>query len=319
MTGRAQHSGKKLQNIYVIATPYSTILDHMRIADEVQFKYDRCVRALEERGDDIRTLPVYGIGHSLGSVIQLLIGSRYAVERAGNVHISFNNKPVVEAVPFFSPMISPMAQNLGPILDGLQSSPILKNGFEMAAQQFKGVSPPLMRQLLPFVEQLQLLYKEVSSGRADFTPTPAETARLVKAYYSTSRNMLIRFSDDTIDETSTLAALLQESAVGSILDLTLRALPGDHARPLQQPPPDIPPEVAEAASRGGALFESLAGGTPLGDLAKGISALGRDSKSNSLKNSIRDNMDKLVDELIMWMDLHPRMPRSLPAPQSQQL
>ncbi|KAK4380539.1 hypothetical protein RND71_002401 [Anisodus tanguticus] len=39
---------------------------------EVQFKFDRCLRFLQERVQD---LPVFGIGHSLGSVIHLLIGN----------------------------------------------------------------------------------------------------------------------------------------------------------------------------------------------------------------------------------------------------
>lgn len=60
----------------VIATPYGTSLDHLRSADESQFKFDRTLRAL---GPEFSLLPTYGVGHSLGAVIQLLICSRYAV------------------------------------------------------------------------------------------------------------------------------------------------------------------------------------------------------------------------------------------------
>ncbi|CAK9162715.1 unnamed protein product [Ilex paraguariensis] len=77
------------QGILVIATPYASGFDHFFIADEVQFKFDRCLRVLQETVQD---LPTFGIGHSLGSVIHLLIGSRYAVQRNGNILMAFNNK-----------------------------------------------------------------------------------------------------------------------------------------------------------------------------------------------------------------------------------
>lgn len=45
----------------------------------------------------------------------------------------------------------------------------------------------------------------------------------------------MKFKDDLIDETPTLAqALSTDSAISSILDLSIRMLPGDHGLPLQQ-------------------------------------------------------------------------------------
>lgn len=45
----------------------------------------------------------------------------------------------------------------------------------------------------------------------------------------------MRFKDDTIDETSILAKVLSsDSAISSMLDMSTRLLPGDHALPLQQ-------------------------------------------------------------------------------------
>ncbi|KAK3265941.1 hypothetical protein CYMTET_25417 [Cymbomonas tetramitiformis] len=64
----------------VVATPFKSSLDLMRIADEAQFKYDACTRVL---GREIEGLPLYGVGHSLGALIHLIIGSRYATNRTG--------------------------------------------------------------------------------------------------------------------------------------------------------------------------------------------------------------------------------------------
>lgn len=37
------------RDVLVIATPYASGFDHFYIADEVQFKFDRCLRFLQER------------------------------------------------------------------------------------------------------------------------------------------------------------------------------------------------------------------------------------------------------------------------------
>ncbi|XP_050889164.1 uncharacterized protein LOC127131561 [Lathyrus oleraceus] len=81
------------KGVLVIATPYASGFDHFFIADEVQFKFDRCYRTLQET---VKELPIFGVGHSLGSLVHLLIGSRYAVQRSGNVLMAFNNKVFIQ-------------------------------------------------------------------------------------------------------------------------------------------------------------------------------------------------------------------------------
>jgi hypothetical protein len=57
----------------------------------------------------------------------------------------------------------------------------------------------------------------------------------IRSYYGISRNLLIKFKDDQIDETSILAQVLSsEAAISSLLDMSIRSLPGDHGLPLQQ-------------------------------------------------------------------------------------
>lgn len=69
-----------------------------------------------------------------------------------------------------------------------------------------------------------------------------------------SRNLLVRFVSDQIDETPQLASMLQTSTVAtsstsSSLSLTVRNLPGDHVRPLRQAFRDLPPELAQVATQ----------------------------------------------------------------------
>ncbi|KAH7663948.1 alpha/beta-Hydrolases protein [Dioscorea alata] len=283
----------------VIATPFASGFDHFLIADEVQSKYDRCFRFLK---DTVNDLPTFGVGHSLGSCIHLLIGSRYAIQRTGNVLMAFNNKEASSAIPLFSPVIVPMAQSFGPLLSQLTSSPTIIRGAEIAMKQLENLSPPIMKQVLPLVEQLPPLYTDLVKGREDFTPKPEEARRLVKSYYGVPRNLLIKFKDDTIDETPTLAQVLSvESAISSSLDMSIRSLPGDHGLPLQQILPDVPPAMADAVNRGGEILANLTVGTPWESVAKEV---GNTFGSNSgiLRAQISKEVNNLVDEIVSWMD-----------------
>lgn len=280
----------------VIATPFASGFDHLRIADEAQFKFDRCSRQLRSELPD--SLPIFGLGHSLGALTQLLIGARYAVERTGNVFLSFNNKEATTAIPLLAPVLAPMAKNFGPLLTQLTASPQLRMGAEMALKQLETLTPPLFRQVLPLVEQLPPLYADLADGKDRFIPSPEDTSRLIKSYYGVGRNLLVRFKDDTIDETLDLAQTLgSESAVSSYLDMSVRTLPGDHTRPLQQILPEVPPVMADAVNRGSRLLESLAAGTPLAAVMKGVS----DSASVQLREQVIQDIEKLVDEVAGWM------------------
>ncbi|KAG8365737.1 hypothetical protein BUALT_Bualt17G0003000 [Buddleja alternifolia] len=277
------------KGILVIATPYASGFDHFLIADEVQFKFERCLRYLQETVVDI---PTFGIGHSLGSLIHLLIGSRYAVQRNGNILMAFNNKEASLAVPLFSPVLVPMAQSIGPFLSQIASSPTVRLGAEMTRKQFENLSPAILKQVLPLVEQLPPLYMDLAKGREDFSPKPEETRRLIRSYYGISRNFLIKFKDDTIDETSMLAQVLSsDSAISSMLDMSIRMLPGDHGLPLQQILPDVPPAMADAVNRGGELLASLTAGTPWEAVAKEVSFRPENSKE----------IDVLVDVIATWI------------------
>ncbi|CAK7335984.1 unnamed protein product [Dovyalis caffra] len=284
--------------VLVIATPYASGFDYFFIADEVQFKFDRCFRFLQETVQDI---PVFGVGHSLGSVIHLLIGSRYAVQRSGNILMAFNNKEASSAIPLFSPVLVPMAQSFGPFLSQIASLPSVRLGAEMTMKQLENLSPPIMKQVLPLVEQLPPLYVDLVNGREDFIPKPEETRRLIKSYYGISRNLLIKFKDDAIDETSILAKVLSsEAAISSMLDMSIRLLPGDHGLPLQQAFPDVPPAMADAVNRGSEIFANLTVGTPWETVAKEVgNTLGGDSRI--LRAQASKDVDHLVNVIISWM------------------
>jgi hypothetical protein len=81
------------------------------------------------------------------------------------------------------------------------------------------------------------------------------------AFADIPRNLLLRFRDDSLDDSNGLAALLQGSPqVAEVLDLSVRTLHGDHLRPLQQMVVDLPPDLARLANN-----IVYAGGDALGE------------------------------------------------------
>ena len=51
------------------------------------------------------------------------------------------------------------------------------------AEMLRGVSPALVRQLMPLMDQLTPIYLDVAQGRVEFHPEPQETRTLVRSYY----------------------------------------------------------------------------------------------------------------------------------------
>jgi len=160
----------------IVATPFVNTLDHSAIAEQVLLNFERVLVRLEEREPAFRGyLPIYGLGHSMGCKLHLLIGSANQVKRAGNILISFNNYAARDAIPL--------------------------------------------------VEQFN------TAVNVEFTPSPTETYRQVKENYNIRRNLLIKFNNDTLDQSAALTKLLQ-NRFGDMV--TTQTLAGNHLTPLGQ-------------------------------------------------------------------------------------
>ena len=162
----------------VIATPFLNTFDHFAIAREVLNRFETVLERLQ-RTNKLSTgyVPIYGVGHSMGCKLHLLIGSLYDVERAGNILISFNNYPATKAVPFM--------------------------------EQFN-ITPAL---------------------NVEFAPSPLETEKLIAEHYSIRRNLLLKFTQDNLDQTVNLNDVLESKFSDMV---TLRTLTGTHLTPLSQ-------------------------------------------------------------------------------------
>lgn len=88
------------QGYAVIATPFINTLDHLAMAKNVLSSFESCLNHLYAiRVLRKKSLPIYGIGHSMGCKLHLLIGSLFSIQRAGNILVSFNNSAARDSIP----------------------------------------------------------------------------------------------------------------------------------------------------------------------------------------------------------------------------
>ncbi len=202
----------------IIATPFVNTLDHLAIARNVLNRFESILERLQSNNSlGQGYLPIYGIGHSMGCKLHLLIGSLFSVERAGNILISFNNYPVKKAIPFLDKIDIDDSLNL------------------------------------------------------EFTPSPDETKVIITKDYEVRRNLLIKFTQDNIDETMILTSILTEKYPTL---LALQSLSGNHLTPLGQ----------ELNWQAGEVF------TPL------------DAVGQWVKQSFSRDLYKLKDEILRWLN-----------------
>jgi hypothetical protein len=316
------------RGFFVIATPFETNFEHLRIADDVHLRYTQCVKALGTRVEGLQT---FGVGHSLGALEQLLLCSRYKdvnVNRAGNVMISFNNKPVTDAIPFYFELISPASsQIISPLLKQLGSSPQAKL-VENVVGSLRDQTPEFIRtNVFPLIDQLQPIYEDIAQDRVEFTPTPEESRAYIEKRYTCSRNLLVKFSNDTIDETSTLTETLQKTlasmplgsggstnnnkagegsggkgkgrgavSMDSGLELTVKQLSGDHITPCKQPPALVEEQVSQISEQSKDFFGSMAS---IAEMATGFGAnsnTGVNDGVNSVASAVQKGIDQFTSD-----------------------
>ncbi|HIK04643.1 MAG TPA: DUF1350 family protein [Trichormus sp. M33_DOE_039] len=114
----------------IIATPFVNTLDHIAIAKTVLLNFDRTIERLHDSGALRKLyLPTYGLGHSMGCKLHLLIGSLFPVERAGNILISFNNYAAKDAIPLVEQFNSALTIEFTP--SPLETNKIVQEGYNI--------------------------------------------------------------------------------------------------------------------------------------------------------------------------------------------
>ncbi|MGJ3247588.1 MAG: DUF1350 family protein [Elainellaceae cyanobacterium] len=229
------------QGYAIIATPFVNTLDHAVMARQALNTFEQALEYLQ--GTVFKKyLPIYGVGHSMGCKLHVLICAVFEQERAGNILISFNNFPAKRSIPFLEQFS--------------QASSIVDT----------------MRQSFPMVAEFTDQFIKVSPARdVEFVPSPNETNQIIANEYNVSRNLLIKFRKDDIDQTQSLADIMQQRFPELT---TLRILNGNHLTPLGQ---DINWQAGETFS-------------PVDAIAQAV------------KQNVYQDLNDLKRNLLMWLN-----------------
>lgn len=206
----------------IVATPYRLDMDYVRSCDAILSKFD-CVAV--ELANEYGALPVIGLGHSCGALLQTLITSLFPdAPRALNVLISFNNKPASGAIPLFDELVAPLSEQLmGDAEQSVQLRQLIKTTRKTIGSLFNSylsspLSPefvekefaPLFRQAVEIVDQLPPLLDIIASGQREFTPNPTDAKEVCRRMYRARRTLLLKFERDDLDESEEIEKVLKE-------------------------------------------------------------------------------------------------------------
>lgn len=118
----------------IVATPYQLSFDHLTTCDEIIDKFEKVAPMLAR---EYGAVPVVGLGHSCGSLLHVLITSLFPdTPRAANALMSYNNRGVGEAVPFFDELIVPLFSD-----KDRNGSRLIKAAIEVAREKYNGRVP----------------------------------------------------------------------------------------------------------------------------------------------------------------------------------
>ena len=246
----------------IIATPYKLTFSYVDLCAEIEARSRVASEALREQYGGV---PLVGLGHSCGALLHVLLSAAFPQDPgpAVNVLISYNNKPAREAIQEYDRVVAPFARTVSE-RGAVQLT--LRGVIETLADQAEGLAHnisrtnlaprfvgaellPLARQGLPGVEQVVELIETIGRGDAagtppEFVPSPAETRVLAAGRYRVPRTTLIRFDDDSLDQTPDLYDALQQregaDMAGRARVVEMVSLGGTHLTPLSQDMPSTP-------------------------------------------------------------------------------
>lgn len=236
----------------VVTTPYDLTFDYISICDDILVKFDAVGPKLAE---EYGPLPVIGIGHSCGALLQTLITSLFPdIPRAINILISYNNRPAKDAIPLFNELIVPLSEQLvqnkelqqiiresqGKVsnyLDEMKLSSIFPS---LTTTQGNNILS-IIKQTVHIANQIPSILNMIGKGKREFIPTPNETKDVCRKLYRARSTLILKFKDDNLDDSIDIEKLLLEAneimkvkRPNVKMDVELKLIQGTHITPLTQ-------------------------------------------------------------------------------------
>lgn len=249
----------------ILAVSYATAIDYVSVADMIETRFTRALA-----GSKLGDLPVWGLGHSLGALAQVLISSRHpSGRRKGQILIAYTRRgeealPVVRTVLRANPVLGPLLSSL----DVGVASEFLMKGVEFVERALPGrqvasgaggakpVASSVVRDVVPLLQQMLPLLREVGVEQDSFRPSEGQLTRAISQGYREQNTLLVRLGGDGLDETPVLAGAMSGLPADRGVDFTVKTLRSQHFTPLlpdwQEGTPFSSPFLQQSAlSRGG--------------------------------------------------------------------
>lgn len=210
--------------------------NHQELACDVARDFRLAYREVESLygRSAARRIPLFGLGHSLGAKVHVLLNSYpevsdVAKRRKANVLVSFNNFKAKDSVPFLNELRSlggsmgdfgPIGDNLSGIAKAVAGLPVM-GGIATQGLSLAGEWAP---------KAAAAVGSALSDVPQEFKPSPEATWSLVEDQYSVRNNLVLQFKRDTIDQSPRLAETLF-TRFGGDGELKYSRLDGTHVTP----------------------------------------------------------------------------------------
>ncbi|GMH42059.1 hypothetical protein BSKO_09978 [Bryopsis sp. KO-2023] len=223
----------------VIATPFAITFKHQECATKLHKEFWNTL-------DEVRSsslsycapadTPIHGVGHSMGALMHLLIGCFCETpSKTSNIIISTNNKEIEGAVPI--PGLFDTLRSTLMAYDSLPLNPfpdpiaLLKDVTSVVLETSPNqpIKDLLIPSIPPIFDQIDSVLGELREGVSDFIPAPMESRSVIQNSYNVPATLMVKFSDDSIDETDEIMGLLKN---GRPIRVDGLQLDGNHLTPI---------------------------------------------------------------------------------------
>ncbi|KAF6001028.1 hypothetical protein F1559_001521 [Cyanidiococcus yangmingshanensis] len=289
-----------MEGYVVVTTPYRLSFDHLSTVDEVLSRFSAAAGMLALDYGDI---PVIGIGHSSGALLQTISGSFFSGadgSRAINVLIAYNNRRAEDAIPLFREFIAPTVINVAEtneLADALErlfvdAPAALDTIFDTMVETLypsarRNPLLELLRQSRSLAQQLPPLFAEVADGATAFNPDPAEIVEAIRSMYKVRQTLLVSFQNDTLDDTPSLYRVLDMSRGATFIRVG-----GSHITPCTQDLLD-PNLFRDRTAASGSRFEEFDATTILRESLRRLVL----REASLLKNCVVAYLDRALEKL----------------------
>lgn len=200
-------------SVLVIASPFDISTDHAALTEQCDAGLHSALSAVcDADGYDCSRLPVFGVGHSLGSKLQLLSGCSHPGSKQSHVLVSFNNASASDTVGLVERFAKRIAAERA---SGYTGAGMLGS---LADAIPEGVS--------------EAVSSAAKAAGVEFTPWPEQTLQMAQNSFSNMQRRLdlVQLEDDDLDMAQSLALSLQGTSRG--VAVGIHSLPGNHLTPV---------------------------------------------------------------------------------------